>query len=130
MSFALAVWDPARPPSVREAADRYEQLCRGGDPGEPDSPRTTAFAEECERRWPGGQGEGPWASWPLGRHGSGYLAAIRPEAAAEMFGDWAEMAERHGLVLYDPQSGVVKIPSRLSYDAQPPAPMRSRFGRR
>lgn len=130
MSFALVVWDPARPPSVREAADRYERLCREGDPGEPDSPRITAFAEECERRWPDAPGRGPWASWPLRRQGSGYLASIRPAAATEMFGDWAEMAERHGLVLYDPQSGVVKIPSRLSYDAQPPAPTRGRFGRR
>ena len=49
----------------------------------------------------------------------GLVADIRPSAAAEMFGEWAEMAERHGLVLYEPGSGVVKIPSRLSFEADP-----------
>ena len=129
MSFALAVWDASRPPTVAEAAERHERLCRGGDEAGPSS-RITAFVEECERRWPGSAEGGPWATWPLRRQPTGYLADIRPEAAAEMFAELGEMAERHGVVLYDPQSGVVKIPSRLSYDAQPPVRKPPRLGRR
>jgi len=128
VSFDLGVWDTDRPPRTGEAERRYEQLCEGQDPAGNPSPRVTAFVEECGRRWPGetdeDSDESPWASWPLTspRTTSGFVANIRPGAAAGMFGEWAEMAERHGLVLYDPQSGVVKIPSRLSYDARPPPP--------
>ena len=136
MSFDLGVWDAERPPRVAEAEARYEQLCEGSDPAEAPSARVTAFVEECERRWPGGDDDGfdesPWASWPLTgqRTPTGLVANIVPGAATEMFGEWAEMAERHGLVLYDPQSGVVKIPSRLSFDAQPRARRQGWFGRR
>ena len=129
MSFVLAIWDAAKPPRVAEVVERHERLCCGGDPAEA-SPRITAFVEECERRWPGEAAAGPWARWPLRRQPTGYLADIRDEAATEMFGELAEMAERHGVVLYDPQSGVVKIPSRLSYNAQPPTRKPPRFGRR
>ena len=129
MSFTLAVWDAPRPPTVAEAAERHEQLRRGGDEAGL-SPRITAFVEECERRWPGPADGGPWATWPLRRQPTGLLADIRPEAAAEMFAELGEMAERHGVVVYDPQSGVVKIPSRLSFDAQPPPRKPTRFGRR
>ncbi len=135
MTFDLGVWDADRPPRVAEAEARYEELCAGEDPAATPSPRVTAFLEECERRWPGGDddtfADGPWASWPLSdqRPPSGLVANIRFDAATAMFGEWAEMAERHGLVLYDPQSGVVKIPSRLSFDAQPRPRKRGWFGR-
>ena len=46
VSFALAVWDAPRPPTVAEAAERHERLCRGGDEAGPSS-RITAFVEEC-----------------------------------------------------------------------------------
>jgi len=136
MSFDLAVWDADRPVRTGEAERRYTQMCEGQDPAGASSHRVTAFVEECERRWPGDSDEdldaSPWASWPLTaqRTPCGFVANIRWGAAAGMFGEWAEMAERHGLVLYDPQSSVVKIPSRLSYDAQPPPMKRRWFDRR
>ena len=118
VSFVLAVWDAARPPRVAEAAERHERLCRGGDPAEV-SPRITAFVEECERRWPARTGDegGPITGR---RTPAGFLATIRPDAATALYVDLGEMSERHGLVLFDPQSGMVKIPSRLSFDADPP----------
>lgn len=128
MDFELAVWDADRPPTVAEAEARHGQQCRDEDPAEAPSPRVTAFVDECERRWPGGAAEGS-KPFTARRTPSGYLARIRQDAATALFGDWAEMAERHGVVLYDPQSGVVRIPSRLSYDAQPP-PMRRLWSRR
>ncbi len=131
MSFALAVWDADRPPRVPDVAGRYQELRQGRDRAAP-SPRVTAFVQECERRWPDeAGGAGPWAVSPFagGRAPTGLVVDIRSEAATAMFGDWAEMAERHGLVLYDPQSGVVKIPSRLSFAAEPP-PMKRLWSRR
>lgn len=124
MSFDLGVWDDARPPRLGEAEARYEGLCRGRDPAESPSSRVAAFVEECERRWPARVDDEP-GQLVGQRTPSGFVAHIRPDSATALFGELAEMSERHGLVLFDPQSGVVRIPSRLSFDAQPP-PMKRR----
>lgn len=131
MSFDLGIWDADRPPRFGESEARYEQLCRGEDPAEEDSRRLAAFVEECERRWPAeaaDQDEEPRLTGRRTR--SGFMAVIRRDAATELYGDLAEMSERHGLVLFDPQSGMVKIPSRLSFNAEPPPMNRRGFGRR
>jgi len=127
--FDLGVWDAVKPPRVAEAEHRYEQLQAGVDPVAAASPRVTAFVEEGESRWPRDEGQGP-APYESRRTPSAVLLQIRADVATELFGEWVAMAERHGLVLYDPQSGIVKIPSRLSYDAQPPTGTRGWFGRR
>ena len=127
MSFDLGLWDADRPPEVAEAERRFDQLRRGDDPTPAPSARITALTDECEQRWPAAAAGAPLTAT---RTPSGLLAAIQPEAAAGLYGELAEMAERHGVVLYDPQSGVVRIPSRLSYDAQPPPPKGRRFGRK
>ena len=119
MSFDLLVWDADRPPGIADAQSRYEEA-RGrgrpaGDPGE----RLKALVDECDRRWPVGADadERPFC----GRCSrSTFLATIRQDAATALFGEWVDMAERHGLILYDPQSGIIKIPSRLSFDSNPP----------
>lgn len=129
VSFDLGVWDAVRPPRVAEAEQRYEQLRAGDEAGGAPSPRVAAFVEECEQRWPGRVDDDrlPFTSR---RTSSALLLQVRAEVATELFGEWAAMAERHGLVLYDPQSGVVRIPSRLSFDPQPPPSNRGWFGRR
>lgn len=119
VAFDLAVWDADRPPTLLQARDRHDRLSQGQDQAAAPSPRIDAFADECRRRWPGGPGGGD-APFSLRRTATGLLAEIKADEATALFGDWAEMAERHGVVLYDPQSGVVLIPSRLSFDAQPP----------
>ena len=127
MGFDLGVWDAERPPRVIEAKARYEQLTRGQDPAVTPSARIDAFAEECRRRWAGGPGQDP-APFTTTRTPSALLADISPDEATGLFGTWADMAERHGVVMYDPQSGVVLIPSRLSFAAQPPQPGRPSGG--
>jgi hypothetical protein len=129
VSFDLGVWDARRPPRVAEAERRYEQLRSGEDPETAPSPRVDGFVAECEERWPapGAADPPPFTSR---RTATGLLLQVRAEVATELFGEWAAMAERHGLVLFDPQSGVVRIPSRLSFDAQPPPMDRGWFGRR
>lgn len=119
MGFDLAVWDADRPPRLAEAREHHDRLARNQDQATAPSPRIDAFADECRRRWPDGQDDGD-APFTLRRTAAGLLAEIRQDEATALFGAWAEMAERHGVVLYDPQSGVVLIPSRLSFNAQPP----------
>jgi len=126
VSFDLGVWDAVRPPTVAEAESRYQQLCSGSDPAEAASPRVTALVEECGRRWPTDRP----APFTTRRTPTAVLLQLRAEVATELFGEFGLMAERHGLVLYDPQSGIVRIPSRLSFDAQPPASDGGWFGRR
>lgn len=129
MSFDLAVWDAVTPPRVAEARERYEQIRAGTDIVTMPSPRIADFVEESEQRWPGGAGVDP-VPFTSQRLASALLLQIRAEVATEMYGEVAAMAERHGLVLYDEQSGVICLPSRLSFDAQPPAMNRGWFGRR
>jgi len=129
VSFDLAVWDAVRPPRVAEARERYEQIRAGTDTVTMPSPRITAFVEECEQRQLGGAGDDP-IRFTSQRLPSALLLQIRAEVATELYGEVAAMAERHGLVLYDEQSGVISIPSRLSFDAQPPVMRRGWFGGR
>jgi len=132
VSFDLLVWDADRPPTIDQAKSRFDQLCADQDATQVPSVRVTAFVEESERRWPSGPENDP-APFTGQRRPSGFMAQIAPEEATALYGEWAEMAERHGLVLYDPQSGMIKIPSRLSYDAQPSRPTppkRAWFGMR
>jgi hypothetical protein len=123
VGFNLGVWDAEKPPRVAEARQRYDQLARGQDPAAAPSARIDAIAEEGRRRWAGGQ------ALTTTRTPSALLVDIEPDEATALFGAWAEMAERHGLVMFDPQSGVVLIPSRLSFAAQPPEPSARRTGR-
>ena len=133
MSFDLGVLDFDDKPTSDEVEQRYELLCDGADDGQAPSERIDAMLAECIRRWPGETDEefdeSPWSSWPLEnqRTAAGLVVNIRWGAAEEMRSQWQEMAERHGLVLYDPQEGDVVFPSRLV----PPGPgKRGWFGRR
>jgi hypothetical protein len=117
VSFDLGIWDAERPPTMTEAQRRYDQLCRGQEPGGPASGRVAAFVEECGRKWPTGRGDVPFTTK---RTPTGLLVRIEPESATSVYGEWSALADRHGLVLYDPQSGIVSIPARLSFDAEPP----------
>ena len=117
MTFDLGIWDADRPPEVKEAQRRYEQLSRGEDPAQVPSSGIDALLQECSTRWKGGDD----APFSTKRTATGLLVRIRPAEATALYAEWSQMAERHGLVLYDPQSGIVSIPGRLSFDAQPPA---------
>jgi hypothetical protein len=120
MSFDLGIWEADRPPELKEARRRYEQLCRGEDPSHAPSSAVSGLLQECSTRWKvrADDSSGPFTTK---RTPTGLLIQIDPEEATEMYAEWSELAERHGLVLYDPQSGIVSIPSRLSFGADPPA---------
>ena len=118
MSFDLGVLDLDRTPTLDEVVVRYERICEGVDDG-PLSVRITAFVSECESRWPGESDDefeaSPWATWPLitQRTSAAFVANMRWDRAEDMLSAWTEMAERHGLVLFNPQSDTVSLPTRL-----------------
>lgn len=120
MSFDLGIWEADRPPELREAQRRYEQLCRGEDPSSAPSSAVSALLQECSSRLKGSGDDGS-QPFTTKRTPTGLLVQIKPEEATALYAEWRELAERHGLVLYDPQSGIVSIPSRLSFGADPPA---------
>ena len=113
MSFDLAVWEGTRPESDEAASVVYEQLMdrmeAGGVETEP-SPRIRAYVDALLARWPDiteDSGEdSPWADGPLIGNAFGnaiYFAIVwsRADEAGEFA---ARVAEKHGLVCYDPQS--------------------------
>jgi hypothetical protein len=129
VSFDLAVFDYDSAPSVDAVGDRYCELGEERDES-PTSGRIDAFIAECNLRWPEPPHEDieatPWASWPLEtqRSGGGLAVNVVWSKAEEMRGAFKEMAERHGLVLYDPQEDEVVVPARLCGSPQPPGILR------
>ena len=124
MSFDLGVLDFDTAPSQADVVDRYVRLCENEDDGLPASTGVDAFLAECIQRWPGETDENfessPWASWPLEtqRTAAGFVANITWPRAEDMKVEWIRMAERYGLVLYDPQADEFVLPSRLRADQE------------
>ena len=133
MTFDLGAMDFDHPPTAKDVESRYSLLCEGADDGQATSERVDAMLAECLERWPGETDEefeaSPWSSWPLQnqRTAAGLVVNIRWDASEAMRSAWEEMAERHGLVLFDPQESDVVLPSRFR---SAPSEKRGLFGRK
>jgi hypothetical protein len=113
MSYDLAVWEGERPAND-EAATRFylerivPQLDEY-DPGNPvpPTPRIRAYVEALPERWPDidTSESSPWSTSPLMGEAIGPFVyfpmvwSMADEASAHA----ADVAQRHGLVCYDPQ---------------------------
>jgi len=119
MSFDLAVFDFDTAADADDIDAHYEGLCDADGTATP-GPRVAAFIAECKQRWPGDSDEdfddSPWSTWPLEGQATttGLVANIRWSAAEDMLAAWLELAERHGLTLYDPQEDRVYLPTGLA----------------
>lgn len=112
MSFDLYVFDLDALPDDGEAIGALLEDESGW--GHALTRRLAAFVAELEASYPGLDDDpdgSPWASWPL----AGNSAAngrccgfnILWSAADAVSGEIRDRARRHGLVLYDPQTGEV-----------------------
>jgi hypothetical protein len=117
VSVDLCVFHTGRPLTNEDAAERYAALCREEDRDrwiEP-SPHVRAFYEELTGLFPddGGSND-PWAAGPLD-HSDGHVIMNMPASkASEIRPIVLELAEKHGLVCFDPQSGrIAKAPQGL-----------------
>lgn len=120
MSFDLGVWYSSRPMDGNAAAARYVALC-GGDLADVEpNPGVAAFLSELTARYPQiddvAEDEVDECPWNCAFDVSeGHV--IMPMAwsrCVEMAPVILGLAEKHGLICFDPQSGEVLLPPQLA----------------
>ena len=121
MSFDLAVWkddDNNTVPSDSAAKETYLQLCNDVCGDGPVAPGIEEFYEELIRRYPEIDGvpeeevdNCPW-SVQLNRSGHHVIMSIVWSRADEIRSVVVELAEKHGLIVFDPQEGKVVLTPR------------------
>ncbi|MFI6047688.1 hypothetical protein ACIA8C_39145 [Nocardia sp. NPDC051321] len=114
MSYDLQIWEGERPSSdaeLRRVLDRIsedmERRVVAGEPPDPPSPAIVDFVQSLLRRWPDcGQEGSPWSAGGTGdADGSSLTVLIQWGREAEVSEFVAGLAQVHGLVCYDCQSG-------------------------
>jgi hypothetical protein len=130
MSFDLAVWDGPVPSTHEEAARVFEGLYRQYlDTERPvvPTPAIVAALGELLARWPDGDAAGerasaPWSWGPMALNASGpllYFGIDLPRCdRLDVPAFVTELAERHGLIYYDPQSEQVRVPGGVRHGSQ------------
>jgi len=113
MTFDLGVWKTNGSLTATEASRVYASFCRGELPVRvvQNSPAVEAFYQDLIEKWPetGNADSSPWAA-PLHHTASHVLMSCVWSKAEDVCLFVAELAGRHGLVLFDPQSEEVYLP--------------------
>ncbi len=109
MSYDLVVWAGDRPADADALDELYEELMElqedNDDDETPPNPRLVEFAKALLERWPEISAGGPWVVEPLIADAVGDLFpfGVQFEYAGDVAEYAAVLAEKHGLVLFDPQ---------------------------
>jgi hypothetical protein len=120
MSFDLGVWHSERPITVEEAGDLYLKLCKQEWVPIEESPAVEAFYRESCGKYPeidmlpeDQVDESPF-SCAHDRSGLHVLVAISYGQRTTPVAQYVvELAEKHGLICYDPQGPDVYLPPHL-----------------
>jgi hypothetical protein len=122
MSFDLAVWYEPSVITADAAQAMYGELCRQDPPAKavPTHPQVTAFYQDLIKQNPRlsslsaeqETAQSPWAT-ELGVLADSVIMSIVWPQAERVVVVIRELAERHGLVCYDPQQSVVHHPPAL-----------------
>lgn len=125
MSFDLGVFYTDRPHSDDDAGERYVAYCGGGDlkPWIEPSPRVAAFLKELAEQYPHiaevpeqSVDGSPWAA-ALDESEGHILMPMVFSWAERMYPIIVGLAEKHGLVCFDPQEGkIVTAPPGIHVD--------------
>lgn len=129
MTIDLILW---KGPVVREP-DEAEALLRpfyerDDDSGFESSEDIARCADELRRRFPDDpslvppEGDSPWAELPFHQSDRLLFLTLRGSAADEAFDAIADLADKHLLVLYDPQGPDIVLPDDLLEPEEPPGP--------
>ena len=119
MNVYLGVWRSEIPLSDRAAAKQYAALSEGQDAINRFDAAVYAFYSQLIELYPAldmlpedEEGSSPWASSPdfSGVHVS---IAVQPNHHAKVFPVILHVAEKNGLVCFDPQNAKVHLPSCL-----------------
>lgn len=127
MSFDLTIFPPHALSTLDEARARHWQLCDELY-GSPPSAEVARFLNELRERWPGETDAeleaSPWATWPLESQGDdrGVHLNMVWQNARETAAAIAHLAERHGLVVYDPQADCLATAPWLAPLDERPSP--------
>jgi hypothetical protein len=119
MSFDLGVWHSEVSVSSDEASRIYASLCRKEKPPRAitASPAIESFYQELTETWPDTQASktnsSPW-SYALQHSDDHVLLSCEWSRAVEVFPFVQQLAEKHGLVFFDPQSEEVYLPDHMS----------------
>ena len=121
MSFDLGVWYPQKQIGNKEAGELYVRLCDGDLSGVVPDPAIDAFYAELTARHPeigaipeeqvGDHDDCPWSCQLDHSPGHVIMSCVWPKAT-EVHRLVRDLARKHGLVVYDPQSEVVTYPDR------------------
>jgi hypothetical protein len=122
MSFDLGVWHSDVPLSDKEAAEIYVHLCQDWPYLKGESHSIVSFYDELTRRWPeidtvpdeeiDNLEYCPW-SCALSHSDIAVVTSCVWSMADEVEAFVRELAQRHRLVLFSPQSGSVYLPEHL-----------------
>jgi hypothetical protein len=119
VSFDLAVWEGPRPASNEAALAEYERMMdqwqgEGTPPYADPTPAIRGYVAALLSHWPditGDDGDdSPWADGPIINNATGpifYFSMVWSQAE-QASAYCAEVARAHGLVCFDPQSGVLR----------------------
>jgi hypothetical protein len=128
MSFDLGVWSSNSRVVGSRAGQIYERLCRGERPPDlqPDS-NIGVFYRELTSRWPeidsvpdeqvDDKDVCPWSS-ALDHSDVHVLMSCVWPAAEKVYGVVQQLAQKHGLVTYDPQSDEMHAPEAGAGNAE------------
>ncbi len=108
MSYDLGVFYTERPHSNEDAGERYVALCseKNKEPWVEPSPCVAAFCQELAARVPDeADPAAPWAAWPPARSEGHVIFNMRMSEAGKTEPVIVELAEKHGLVCFNPQGG-------------------------
>src|SRR5579872_1339613 len=132
MTFDLGVWHSEARPTDKQAGAIYLQLCQNWPNLQGEHPSVAAFYQELTRRWPeidsipedriGDLDDCPWSCAISHSEIAVVMSCVWPKAD-EVAAFVRDLAQRHGLVLFDPQADRVYLPPD---DKHPdPAPQKS-----
>jgi len=119
MSFDLGVWDSDIGIRKDQPADIYLRLCEGKVAPNGQSPSVNAFYAELTRKWPEIDSVPdkkiddvdfcPWSS-AIDHSGMHVIMCCTWSKANEVAGFVEQLAAKHGLVFFNPQTNEVKLP--------------------
>jgi hypothetical protein len=119
VSFDLAVWYEPAPITTARAAAVYELLCDGHDPGLTENGGLAAFYEDLIARFPLLSGlsddEVDHAAWSMDPTitANAVVLSLSWQTAGTAQLDVRDLADRHGLVCYDPQREWISLPTAM-----------------
>jgi hypothetical protein len=123
MSFDLGVWYSDRTLTAKEAGEIYVKLCKRISPFRGDSAAVLSFYNELIQKWPeidtvpdekiDDHDYCPW-SCAIDRSGMHVILSCVWSKAGDVAKFVEQLAGKHGLLLYNPQENVAKLPRTLN----------------